>query len=112
MPQRITYADHAWVIAATVKIDGRDIRKALARKTHTLACETKISVLDVYCTHCRRNWVDVNETSCAAANSNEHLIGGPTGTRRRRAAMPVPQREAALDEFLAPEPEHPFTRLG
>lgn len=100
MPQRTIHDGHRWIFAAEVEIDEAFIRRALARRTHTLPAETKICVLDVYCGECRRNYVDVAELDCAAAKGNEHLIGGPTGKRRRRAPIPVPSREIDLEAFL------------
>jgi hypothetical protein len=41
-------------------------------------------VLDVYCRECRRRWVAVAAAECEAAESNEHLRGGPIGVRASR----------------------------
>lgn len=46
--------------------------------------DTKIDVMEVYCGQCRRPYDAVCEKDCEAAESKDHLIGGPTGERKKR----------------------------
>lgn len=92
MAQSRTTASHAWVVAATVDLDEHLARQAFRRGTVRVPAETpshappslKIDVLDVYCGQCRRPWEDVHEKTCIAAETKDHLIGGPTGERKKR----------------------------
>jgi hypothetical protein len=59
-------------------------RQADRRGTIRIAKETKVEVLEVYCVQCRRPFEDVEGQSCIAAQSREHLIGGPIGERKKR----------------------------
>jgi hypothetical protein len=91
--QARTTADHTWVVAALVDLPEPLAKQAFRRGTVRVPAEprpqgpsVKIDVLDVYCGQCRRPWEDVHGKSCEAAASKDHLIGGPTGVRKKRDA--------------------------
>lgn len=47
--------------------------------------DLKVDALDVYCGECKRPYDDVADQACEAAESNEHLRGGPlNGERAKR----------------------------
>lgn len=75
--------NHQWVVAATVPLAEPLARQAKRRGTARLPEKTKIDVHEVYCDSCRRPWDAVNGRDCEAAESKDHLIGGPTGERKR-----------------------------
>jgi hypothetical protein len=77
--------EHAWVAAATVRLNSRQAKRAVMRHSVWLSEERRIDVLDVYCAECRRTWDDVAGEPCVAATANEHLRGGPIGVRKKRA---------------------------
>lgn len=83
MPKAIS-TSHVWVVAATVTLTDVLARQAERRGTVRLAAATKIDVLETYCSQCRRPFEDVAESPCIAAETREHLIGGPTGERKKR----------------------------
>lgn len=90
LPQAVSRA-HKWVVAATVSIPATLAAQAYRRGTARLPERTKIEVLEVYCGQCRRPYDRVCEEPCAAAESKDHLIGGPTGERaKRKGAQAVP----------------------
>lgn len=88
-------SSHQWVVAATVDLNDSLARQAFRRGTVRVPAEIptngvpslKVDVLDVYCGACRRPWEAVHEQSCAAAENKDHLIGGPTGERKKRRAF-------------------------
>lgn len=87
MPQRITTTTHEWVGAACIPMDAKAAKRAVDRqsvRTYMLDGDLKINVLDVYCAACRRPYDDVADQVCEAAESNEHLRGGPIGERAKR----------------------------
>jgi hypothetical protein len=93
VPSRITTTEHRWVAAALVPLDERQARKAVKNGKLGLGTDVPIdydapavmiSTLEVYCAECRRPFRDVNGHECEAAESNEHLRGGPIGTRAPR----------------------------
>lgn len=87
MPQRITTIKHQWIIAACIPVDDRAAKRAVDRQSiraNMLPEDLKIDCLDTYCSACRRNYEDVADLPCAAAESNEHLRGGPIKERAKR----------------------------
>ncbi|MEW9530784.1 hypothetical protein [Microbispora sp. NPDC049125] len=84
MPVADYSEDHVWDFAAIVRGTERQARRAVLRHSIRVPKETKIEVLEVYCTQCRRPYEDVVGEPCVAAESNEHLRGGPIGERKKR----------------------------
>lgn len=87
MPQRITTTDHNWIGAACIPLEGTTAKRAADRqsvRTRMLDTELKIEILEVYCLACRRNYEDAADVPCAAAETNEHLRGGPIKERAKR----------------------------
>lgn len=76
--------DHKWVGAAEVPLDQRQAKHALLRLFIRPPAQERIDILDVYCGRCRRAYDDVNGQPCSALENNEHLRGGPIGTRAAR----------------------------
>lgn len=83
MPKPYT-ATHDWVAATNVDVPPGRARMAFTRGTMRVAVDTKVEVLDVYCRQCRRPFDAVEGQPCAAADNRDHLIGGPTGERKKR----------------------------
>lgn len=75
---------HQWVVAATVEVDVQYARRAVLRGSIRLPERARIDALETYCAVCRRPWDDVFDEPCEAADSNEHLRGGPIGVRKKR----------------------------
>lgn len=75
---------HVWVVAANVTMSEDLARQADRRGTVRVPKDTKIDVLEVLCSNCRRPYARVAESDCEAAASKDHLIGGPTGERKKR----------------------------
>jgi hypothetical protein len=84
MPRKPPSPLHQWVGASTHPLDARAAAFANRHGRVRIDVDTVVDVLDVYCCACRRTYDDVADAVCVAAKSNEHLIGGPTGTRKRR----------------------------
>lgn len=82
-------ASHVWVVAATVTLTDALAKQAANRGTVRIPEETKVEVLDTYCLQCRRPFDAVNGTQCVAAETRDHLIGGPTGERKKRNGRAV-----------------------
>jgi hypothetical protein len=81
---RVISQQHQWVVATEVDVDERRARRAVNRGTVRVAADTKVDALDVYCAMCRRSFDDACDTPCSAAESTEHLRGGPIGERAKR----------------------------
>lgn len=87
MPQRITSTTHQWVAAACIPVDPKAAKRAVDRQSvraYMLNPDQKIEILDVYCASCRRPFEEVADRPCEAAETNEHLRGGPIGERAKR----------------------------
>lgn len=84
MPMPDYSRTHTWVGAATVQLDDRQALRAVLRHCVRYPRDLRIDVLEVYCSQCRRPWDDVADELCEAADSNEHLRGGPIGERKKR----------------------------
>jgi hypothetical protein len=87
LPQRIVTQEHQWIIAACIPVDGKTAKRAIDRlsiRAGMLDDELKIQALEAYCEACRRPYDDVADQPCEAAESNEHLRGGPIGERAKR----------------------------
>lgn len=66
-----------------IRLDDAQAKHANIRHSIRLQEACKIDVLDVYCEKCRKAWDAVSTLPCDAAESNDHLRGGPIGRRRR-----------------------------
>jgi hypothetical protein len=75
---------HTWIFATTCRGDEKAAEMASRSGRTTVVVDTTLDVLDVYCERCRRTYDDVAGRPCEVAGGNEHLIGGPTGLRRKR----------------------------
>lgn len=80
---------HTWVVAATVDLPSPQARQAFRRGTYRIPEHTKVQVEEVYCSGCRKPFEAVAEKQCEAVESRDHLIGGPTGERKKRK-QPTP----------------------
>lgn len=98
---------HKWNIAATIEVDERIARRA-QRGAVTIP-SSKIDVMETYCGQCRKTYEDVADQPCSAADSTEHLRGGPIGVRAKRN---VPASAAAavslVQPVLRPSPRPPL----
>lgn len=83
MPRTIS-EQHQWVAATYVDLDEKAARRGNNRGTVRVPADTKVEVLDVLCVMCRRSFDDVSDQPCSAADSTEHLRGGPLGERAKR----------------------------
>ena len=77
-------APHDWIGALTSPLTPREARLAVLRGSIHLSKGGRVDALEVYCGRCRRRYEDVADTPCSALMNNEHLRGGPIGTRKRR----------------------------
>jgi hypothetical protein len=84
MPMPEYSVNHTWVIAATYSVDDKQARHAVLRHSVRVPKDGRLNVLETYCSQCRRPWDDVVGDPCEAADSNEHLRGGPIGVRQKR----------------------------
>ena len=85
---RITAATHTWVGAVTIPLSAAQARTGNLRAAVTLKADTKVHVLDAYCSGCKRNWEACAREECPAKSANEHLRGGPIGERKKRGRQP------------------------
>ena len=83
LPQAVSRT-HRWVVAAVIGLPDTLAAQAFRRGTARLPSATKIEVLETYCAQCRRPYERVVDVDCEAAESKDHLIGGPTGERAKR----------------------------
>ncbi len=83
---RVTAATHTWVGAAHIPLSATQARTADLRAALTIRADTKVQIIDAYCTGCRRNFEACAHEPCPAKESreNEHLRGGPIGERKKR----------------------------
>jgi hypothetical protein len=97
---------HQWVGACVVPLDAAQANTASLRGYIKLQVRARINVLEVYCDQCHRPYDAVFGDPCAAAASNEHLRGGPIGTRKKRKGRhPYHDCDPACPEFIEPEPD-------
>ena len=89
MPRRIVSTTHQWVAAAIIPVEHRVVRRVALRGTMAVGTELQLTVLDLYCNACRRPFDDVADRECEAADTNEHLRGGPLGERKPRRVDPA-----------------------
>jgi hypothetical protein len=106
MPEAIS-STHKWVGATHVPLDDKQARWASHRGSIRVPAELKVEILDTYCLQCRRVYEDAPAV-CEAAESTEHLRGGPIGERRRRKH---PYHDCDQYACTLPLPEG-FTRTG
>lgn len=78
-------ATHRWVSAAAIAVTENVAAQADRRGTFRVAERTKVVSLEVYCDQCRKPYKRVAGSDCEAFESRDHLIGGPTGERKKRA---------------------------
>ena len=83
MPERIEDG-HEWVGAAVINVPTTVVRNAHTRGFMRLKSESKVSILEVYCTRCMKGYDRAVGKPCEAIESRDHLIGGPVGDQRRR----------------------------
>jgi hypothetical protein len=74
---------HLWVGSALIPLDDALARAAVAERAVALPGRHHFDIIETYCGTCRRPYTDVAEDPCEAAESNEHLRGGPGGRQRR-----------------------------
>lgn len=101
LPSQAISRKHRWVVAATIVVSETLARQGDRRGTVRLDKEIKVDVLETYCEQCRKPYDRVAGQPCEAAVTRDHLIGGPTGERKKRkgeAEDPV-EVEAEQDEF-------------
>lgn len=84
MPGGRTTRDHQWLAATNIPITEKMAVHGHRRGTVRVETGDKVDVLQVYCSQCRRAFEDVQGRPCAASFNNDHLIGGPTGERKKR----------------------------
>jgi hypothetical protein len=77
---------HHWVGAATIPLSAQQAKTAESRGQFVLRAEARITVVEAYCSRCRRPYSDCSDEPCVAVNprSSEHLRGGPIGERKKR----------------------------
>lgn len=85
MGRRRVNETHEWVGAAYVPLDSRDALRANRTGNVVAMVDTVIDVVQISCRQCRRAFIDVANLKCEAFEGNDHLIGGPTGERKKRA---------------------------
>lgn len=81
---------HDWIGAATIALTEKEAKHADFRGSLRAKQDRRIDVLDVYCSGCRRAYVDVADQPCAAKINNEHLIGGDQRERMKRKHVTLP----------------------
>lgn len=96
-PSKAYSQDHKWVAATNVPLAENLARHAQRRGTVRVPKETKVDVLDVICDQCRRRYSDVAGRPCIAAENRDHLIGGPTGERKKRGHLHHDCEEVGCD---------------
>ena len=64
----------------------KQARLGLLRAAVPIPERTRFAVLEILCLACRRPYDDVANEPCIAAVNNEHLRGGPIGSRRKRSS--------------------------
>lgn len=106
MPEAIS-SSHKWVGATHVPLDDKQARWAANRGSIRISQPLKVEVLDTYCVQCRRVYEDAPPT-CIAAETTEHLRGGPIGERRKRKH---PYHDCSAYDCDLPLPDG-FTREG
>ena len=99
MPKRITDPEAHHVFAANTCMSLTPAEAAHASLRQSLRVKQQVFAVDplsLYCVLCRRTYDDVADMPCEAAVSNEHLIGGPTGTRKKRIKAVDAETAAAV----------------
>lgn len=86
MPQAYS-DDHVWVAATYLPLPTNLAKHAQRRGTVRLPVPSgslKFDALEIICCQCRRPYDVVADQPCPAAENRDHLIGGPTGERKKR----------------------------
>jgi hypothetical protein len=93
---RAIAATHTWVGAAELPLSPGQARTVDLRAAVTIKADTKVHVIDAYCSRCKRNYEAVEGVTCTAIDTrtNEHLRGGPIGERKKRGRQPRRDQEA------------------
>jgi hypothetical protein len=86
----ITYDSHEWVGACYVDLDDAQAKYSDRRGSVRLKTETKVDVLEVMCSRCRRRFDEAVDEPCVRTH---WLHGGPIGERAGRGG------EEDADEF-------------
>lgn len=94
MPERVKDG-HVWVGAATLAIPIGVVRQAFRRRIFIVRKNDKVSIEEVYCNNCRVTYERAVGKPCQAAESREHLIGGPIGDKRVKRVDDGEQLRAA-----------------
>lgn len=83
---RRTAATHTWVAAAELPLTAQQARTGYLRAALTIRADTKVQIVDAYCSACRRNFEACAHLDCPARTiqTTEHLRGGPIGERKKR----------------------------
>lgn len=89
MPERQDHG-HRWVGATTFALPNTVVRQAHKRGTFRLRMDAKVAIEEVYCANCRKTYERCLDKPCEAAESREHLIGGPIGDQRKRRSGEIP----------------------
>lgn len=84
MPRKPVSPTHQWVGNSTHPLDSRSAAIANRLGRVKVNVDSVVEILDVYCEACKKFYDEIGDQPCSAAVSTEHLIGGPTGTRKRR----------------------------
>lgn len=106
MPTPDFTVEHKWMSAAMIPVTERQARRAYLRHAIRLLKDMRVPILETYCEQCRRTYQDVRGEPCIAAETSEHLRGGPIGVRAKRKhnhncallGCQVPQNDNQNDE--------------
>lgn len=86
---------HKWVGAATVCLTLKEAKRADLRGSIRVPAQTRIDVLDTYCSACRKPFEDVAGVRCAHLEDPEMFHGGPIGVRAKRTGHGAPGHSCA-----------------
>lgn len=84
--RRAIAATHTWVGAAVIPLTAAQARTGDLRAALTIRADTRVQILDAYCSGCRRNWEACAHEVCPTRDprTSEILRGGPIGERKKR----------------------------
>lgn len=88
---------HSWIGAFELGLPVTEARTGNLRAVLTLRAETRVHVVDVYCSRCKATWEAVAGDVCAANDprTSEHLRGGRPGERKKRGRQRAGRRQEA-----------------
>jgi hypothetical protein len=81
---------HKWVGAATVSLTLPQAKRADLRGSIRVPEETRIDILETYCSMCRKPFDEVADVECAHRSDPEMFHGGPIGVRAKRTGHSMP----------------------